>query len=139
MAVPFAFDAASGRLSVPALKVDVTPGMQIADYDPDHLKNKPPDVNHWQRYFLREVRDDSVVGVGLYFWGGKLKHVDLGYGTAAESGWANWSEARERAKVESYERDLTAALGEKREFAWGETHASYDEKAGGASIWINYR
>lgn len=79
--------------------------------------------------------------ISVCFHNNKLISIDFGFTDQQkrDSSWEEWSEKDELQRKENYEKWLTAALGNRRNFDWGEIGAYFDPKGGTSSMILRYR
>jgi hypothetical protein len=88
--------------------------------------------------FEHHLADRGRLGVTLFFLDANLVKVRFGYGSAREFGWSGWSEGRELAKAEEYQREIVRQLGRRGRFPWAVADAVYDDKAAHAVLFVKY-
>ena len=91
-------------------------------------------------YFENILIEELFFNIGLCFKNEKLKLIDFTFHSEkVESlSWKEWSEETELDLKNMYDNWLTAEIGSKRAFNWGNISAYYDPRGGQASIAINY-
>jgi hypothetical protein len=140
MSAPFAIDPATGRLRLPDLDLDLTPGMPQAAFisATSRLNRDNLGANDgWQRYSMRElISGDRKLGLFLIFFDGRLNKLSFAWSQKDET-WDDWSEASEAARQrdpgpqELRHRYLDRLLAGKKTLAvstWPVTGDGWEEK-----------
>lgn len=142
MDAPFEIDPKSGALSFARLALTLVPKLPLAAFLATDAGARAKDGGGnggWQRYHLGDdLGDGRKLAVSLFFFNAYLTSVRFGYGFETEFSWSGWSERREVAQAIDYQNEIVRQLGRRGHFPWGVADAAYDDKAGWATLFVNY-
>ena len=142
MDAPFEIDLNSGVLKFAQIPLTLASKQSVSAFlvtDAGARAQSLGGNGGWQRYHLRhDLGDGQVLGATLFFFNSCLVRVHIGYRSEREFGWSSWSEGRELAKAEEYQREIVRQLGRRGRFPWGVADAAYDDKAAHAVLFVKY-
>ena len=138
----FQIEPENGALKFAPIPLTLTPKQPVSTFLATDAGARAQDLggdDRRQRYYIRhDLGNGRRLGATLFFLDSRLVEVRIGYGAEREFDWAGWSESRELAKAEEYQREIVRQLGRRGRFPWGVADAVYDEKAAHPVLFVKY-
>src|SRR4051812_38376670 len=138
---PFEIDLDSGVLKFARIPLTLAPKQSVSALLVTDAGARAKSLRSnagWQRYQLRhDLGDGRTLGATFVFFNSCLVEVRFGYGSKNDD-WSNWSQARELARADDYQREIVRQLGKRGRFPWGVAEAGYNDKAACASLFVKY-
>jgi hypothetical protein len=102
--------------------------------------NRSDQPGGYTRLALERQCNDSKYIVWMFFVVDRLSWISIYVDDHPQrGGWSDWSEVDERKLLAGLVRSLTQqGISNGQHYSWGEVSASYDQRAGAASITVRY-
>ena len=103
--------------------------------------NRTDQSNGYTRLAMERECDDSKYIVWMFFLVDRLCRISIYLDNhPLRNSWSDWSEVEERRMLAELVQILTQqGISNGQHYSWGEVSASYDQRAGSASITVRYR